>query len=223
MESESIIIEHLINTTKAIKNTYTCCDDFIAIGGIALHCHMSSVGLTPIIGTHDADVICGHVSYPYIRDEFSLAYNGRMNKHEYKTTLQFPQGGQSVDVDIYVIYMNGLDVNVEEVIEHAVIINDLKCAHLVHLLVLKIDNYIKFDGNKESDKFKKVIHDILQIIGLLATDEETRSLISRNFNETRLASLCGIVNSHKGICNIVCNLFRTPCFSEQVTYIRDCA
>ncbi|EGQ7958211.1 hypothetical protein LFR94_004453 [Vibrio vulnificus] len=223
MSLEDAIIKHLDSTTSAIETAYTCCDDFIAIGGIALHCHMSSIGLTPIISTHDADVICGNTSYCYVRDEFDLGFNARMNKHEYKVVLPLLQGEKSVDVDVYVIYQNGLQVEVQEVIENAIIINNVKCAHLVHLLVLKVDNYTNFDGNKDSDKYTKIVHDILQIIGLLSIDSTTEALIKRNFNEIRLNALCSIVQHHPDIYTTVCTLFKVTCFTKCFDDIRNCA
>ncbi|HIF9245533.1 TPA: hypothetical protein ACX6Q2_000359 [Photobacterium damselae] len=223
MSLEAAIIKHLDSTTSAIATVYECCDDFIAIGGIALHCHMSKIGLTPIISTHDADVICGSISYSYIRDEFDLGFNARMKKHEYKVVIPLQQGEKSVDVDVYVIYQNGLQVEVQEVIDNAIIINNVKCAHLVHLLVLKVDNYINFDGNKDSGKYTKVVHDILQIIGLLSIDSTTKVLIKRNFNKTRLTALCSIVQHHSDIYSTVCTLFQVTCFKKCFDDIRDCA
>ncbi|CAK2019791.1 hypothetical protein BCU30_019090 [Vibrio lentus] len=221
---EQAIIEHIQGTVSDIQAAYTECNDFIAIGGIALYCHMQGRGLKPLIRTKDADVVCGTTSYSYIRNEFEVVFNARMSKHEYKIALTVDQNEQNIDVDVYLVFNHSLRIDDSEILEHAVDINGIKCAHLVHLLVLKIDNYTLFGGNKESDKFKKIIRDILQILGLIDSDELTLKLLAKNFDEARFLKLKEITEDHAEFYIDVCRLFEVKCFTENLCCIeKQCA
>ncbi|WMN90232.1 hypothetical protein NI382_19380 [Vibrio parahaemolyticus] len=222
---EQTIITHIEATTDDIKAVYTECEDFIAIGGIALYCHMYARGLEPLIRTKDADVVCGITSYGYIRNEFEVVFNPRMRKHEYKVTLDVGQSEpKNVDVDVYLVFNHDLQIDNKEILAHAIRINGIKCAHLVHLLVLKIDNYKLFSGNKDSEKFSKIIHDVLQILGLIVEDDLTKQLISSNFNEDRLLSLKAIIKDHSEPYDLVCKLFSLDCVMKNLCCIeKQCA
>ena len=223
MKLEDAIISHLKSNSDAIEGTYQSSDDFIVIGGIALHCHMYECGLSPIIGTHDADIVCGENSFTYLRDEYAVTPTARMSKHEYKTVLPVGDSNQQVDVDVYFTFQHDLDISDKEILDHAVVCNGVRCAHLVHLLILKVDNYLKFDGQKTSDKFKKVLHDIIQLIGLMEINETTSSLLKSNINQDRLEAVKEIANDNPEVYRTVCKLFEVQCFSQRIDHIEKCA
>ncbi|WP_194568609.1 hypothetical protein [Vibrio anguillarum] len=187
---------------------------------------MKSNSLAPMLATHDADIVCGFLSFQDLRDIYEVSSNGTLQKHEYKIELVITEESNKelIDVDVYVTHQSSLQLDLTEVIEHSNIIDGLRCAHLAHLLLLKIDTYTSFindKSNTESLKFTKIVHDILQIVGLLTLDQLSTEIISKNINEQRLTALLDILSNHKLIYSNTCKHFSVACFTATVDGIKE--
>lgn len=137
--------------------------------------------------------------------------------------LEVGNGQEPIDIDVYLTYQHELEVNDDEVVGYAVDIGGVKCAHLVHLLILKIDNYLNFDGDQNSAKFNKVLHDIVQVIGLIEINEVTSTLLKSNLNESRLQAVKCIAQKNKDVYDAVCQLFQVECFGQCIEHMEQCA
>lgn len=203
LELETSVLKHIAETSCSIENDYCHCNELVLIGGVALFVHMHlSKSCLPMTRTKDADILIGSNEYQYLRDQHEVSFNARLKKHEYKVSLQVIDTEKVIDVDVYVNHMHSLDVILGDVVKYCITYEGVNIAHLVHLLVLKLDNYIEFDGNKESDKFRKIKEDIVQITALIEVDETSCLLLKENIPETskRFIALKEVLHTDDDVC-----------------------
>ncbi|EOW9127775.1 hypothetical protein [Vibrio cholerae] len=219
MSLEEAVLSHVSATVTKISEVHSLEGHYVIIGGIALYCHMMNRGHKPIIDTKDADITCSCDCYGALRLIHEVTFNGRLKKHEYKVSLSVNGNDERVDVDVYVCFHHDLQVNGMELIKHAIVVKDTLCAHPLHLLVLKIDSFIDFDGDKTSDKYVKIVHDVLQFLALIQIDDQkTLELAKTNFNQQRLSALTYIVAEYQHIVAAVIGLFKRDNFSSELGF-----
>ncbi|MBF4348397.1 hypothetical protein EAY19_20210, partial [Vibrio anguillarum] len=78
-----------------------------------------------MLATHDADIVCGFLSFQDLRDIYEVSSNGTLQKHEYKIELVITEESNKelIDVDVYVTHQSSLQLDLTEVIEHSNIID----------------------------------------------------------------------------------------------------
>ena len=201
MSTEEKIIVHLKDTASNLKKNDA--HDFIAIGGIALHCHLRDRELQSIKHTKDADVMCGFTSFNILRSMFEVTYNTRLSKHEYKVKRH--DGSNEFDVDLYLERNHALSIDFDSLnktkINNAA--DGFYTASIIHLLKLKVDNYAKFDGSHTCEKYNKIIYDIIQLTALIKADNTSTEQIEENIDSVRLEKIRSIIDSNKPVIEII--------------------
>ena len=224
MTRPSLIVAHLEGNVEGFNDFWEGCDwDSVVIGGIALRFHLQALNSNPINETKDADIVCGLNSFQYLQITHIVTKNRVMNKREYKASLA---DNSACDVDVYLNHEADLNVPIQEIIENAITHNGLLYAHPVHLLALKIDNYIGMDAaERASTRLGKVTQDILTLLGIVQFDECSCALIKGNFfgENKRLELLEQIIGNHSDLCEQVCKHLCVPDFEEPVSSISACA
>ncbi|EGQ8057250.1 hypothetical protein ABVF67_003177 [Vibrio parahaemolyticus] len=222
MKLEEAVLAHVSSTVLEISQSFSIQDDYVVIGGIALYCHMTDKGYEPIKDTKDADITCGCYCFGALREMHEVTFNNRLKKHEYKVSLSVNGNDETVDVDVYVCFSHGLKVDGTELIQHAIVVKDILCAHPLHLLVLKIDTYIDFDGDRECDKFVKIVHDVLQFLALIQIEDQVTSTLAQvNFDQTRLSTLTGIIEKHNSVVAAVLTTFKKVTFDPEIAFLTE--
>lgn len=217
MNLENAIIIHLVDTTSLLKTQGA--DDFIVIGGIALRCHMNQQSKEPIFSTSDADVMCGYTSYSILRDLYKIKSNLRLMKHEYKVESEL--GGEKInfDVDLYLDQQHSLSINFNDInaTRSSNPEGSINTASIANLLRLKADNYSGYDGNTGCDKHQKIMHDIVQLIGLMHVAHVEKQQIINAIDESCLDTLRSLVAENKEIVESVNTHLGIECVNEWIT------
>jgi hypothetical protein len=216
MNIEERIVQHLIDTTSLLRDIGA--DDFIVIGGVALRCHMNTRQLEPLINTSDADVMCGYNSFSILRTKHEVSNNMRLNKHEYKVSYIDDGKDTDFDVDLYVDQLHSLNINFSSLDETKTTNQDgtINTASIANLLRLKIDNYMNFTGNKECQKHNKIIHDIIQLVGLLHVTSVDRQQIFNAIDDARFEALKTLILEHGPIVESVNHRLGISCINECI-------
>ncbi|WP_429076785.1 hypothetical protein [Aeromonas veronii] len=206
MSTEEKIIFHLKDTASTLKKSDA--HDFIAIGGIALHCHLRNRELPSIKHTKDADVMCGFTSFSILRSIFEVTYNARLSKYEYKVKKH--DGSNEFDVDLYLERNHALSIDFDSL--NATKINNAAdgfyTASLIHLLKLKVDNHANFVGSHTCEKYSKIICDIIQLIALIKADNTSTEQIENNIDSVRLAKIRSIIDGNKSVIDLIDSSFK---------------
>ncbi|WNC30992.1 hypothetical protein [Thermosynechococcus sp. PKX82] len=148
-------MEELLKTSQELAELFP--DGAIFIGGIAVYLHSKSQGLLHLAeSSHDGDFYISLIDFADLRDLEEITPNRRLNKYQLiKNGWEF---------DVYVERNNHLAIPFCEVNAEKIVIDNLPCACLEHLLILKLDAYSDRFHSSKGDKDKR---DIIRILNMM--------------------------------------------------------
>jgi hypothetical protein len=133
-------------------------ESIVFIGGIATYLHTVNSGQTHIAeASYDGDFYISLTDFADLRDMEEVIPNRRLNKH------QMVKAG--IEFDIYVEHNHRLPLSYESAFRHRVVLSNIPCVCLEHLLILKLEAYA---GRYNSAKGRKDARDIVKVLGMLS-------------------------------------------------------
>lgn len=147
----------IIDTTRELAEWFP--DGIIFIGGVATYLHAQSQNRLEFLETsHDSDFFISLADFADLRDIEEVQPNRRLSKYQLiKNQVEF---------DIYLENQHKLCVPYQQAQKYRVILNQIPCVCLEHLLVLKIDAGISRYGSSKGNKDQR---DIIRILALMST------------------------------------------------------
>lgn len=143
--------EGLLSSIKELSEWFP--EGLVMIGGVAVYFYAVNQNTQFAEVSHDGDFYLSLLDYSDLRDIEEVTPNRRLGKS------QIIKNG--FDFDIYVERNNKLAIPYQEIVDHSVVINNIRCASLDHLLILKVDAYLDRKGSAKGDKDER---DIVKII-----------------------------------------------------------
>ena len=132
-------------------------DGFIVIGGVAMFLHAQRLSESRLHEvSHDGDFYLSVTDYGALRDLEEITINTR------RKTAQILKGG--VAFDAYIEHQHGLAIPFEEVARHSLWVDEIRCASLEHLLILKLQAALDRRDSAKGDKDQR---DIVRILLLM--------------------------------------------------------
>lgn len=132
-------------------------DGLVAIGGMATYLHAQALADARLLEvSHDGDIYLSLADYSDLRDIEEVVHNNRLHKAQIEK--------RGVDYDLYIEHQSHLVVPFDDVVRHSVTINDIRCASLEHLLVLKLDAALDRAGSAKGEKDRR---DVVRLVLLL--------------------------------------------------------
>lgn len=169
----------LLESIKELSEWFP--DGMALIGGVAVYFY--TVRENPALAevSHDGDLYLSLADYADLRDIEEVTPNRRLGKS------QIIKNG--FDFDIYVERHNNLAIPYSEIIDESVVVNNIRCASLEHLLILKIDAYLDRKGSAKGDKDER---DIAKIVCSMSSPNMT--ILERWLTPERESAVQAIAN-----------------------------
>jgi len=162
--------EKIYRLTKEFAEWFP--DGMVLIGGIAVYLHSKDIFNQYIEYSHDSDFCLSLMDLSDMRDLENITQNKRLGRHQIVK--------QGVEFDVYVEHQNKLIIPFKELLMHSVVIDEIRCACLPHLLILKMK---ALDDREYSTKGEKDLRDIVKIVNSMTDTNKNRVIIDDYFSE----------------------------------------
>jgi hypothetical protein len=151
--------------------------DVVFIGGVAVYLHTlrRASASIPLEASHDADLAISFAGYDILKDEAEITATPRLAKHQMVV--------DNVEFDVYVERLNRLVVPYDEIFAYKEVVGEINVACLEHLLVLKLEAFVKREHSSKGDKDRR---DVVKI-GLLL-GRKVRKFLIRPYMHDELGS-----------------------------------